>query len=414
MKKYVIKKLIPMKKLIYCLMAVCCVLPFVGCDKEFENKANIIRLSDENLTHRFFNGDDVAFYYECQFATDVKFEIMVKNSSTVLHTETASITLGEGILTFNIETGGYEGQALLCLTYHQMSSHGKVVSTHWYEVTITTRGSWYYHTEAINELLDTCKDFDAATLVAGIEGKWMPDSLLIYDDEWVNITTPLLVMGEDYVDGRASSFYIFAADGTGSRYVHYPEPDMEPETLEFNWTYDTESRKLKLTGDYKNEWSVTGYSNDYIVLDQISREGWNYRTILKRQAEGDVPTVISYMEYTLSGTQCEWQLPLLNNNVIIVDSDEDLTKYITSENGDSYPYVDFTKYTMIIANGGTPQGISDVIIDSFQQITEAEYNLNIRVLMTMTDAPELWVKALLVDKWDRPSTVNLNVEIIGQ
>ena len=161
-------------------------------------------------------------------------------------------------------------------------------------------------------------------------------------------------------------------------------------------------------------WSVTGYNDYYVVLDQISREGWNYRTILKRQAEGVVPTAISYMEYTLSGTQCEWQLPLLNNNVIIVDSDEDLTKYITSENGDSYPHVDFTQYTMIIANGGTPQGISDVIIDSFQQITEAEYNLNIRVLMTMTDAPELWVKALLVDKWDRPSTVNLNVEIIGQ
>ena len=66
-----------MKKLIYCLVAMCCILSFVGCDKEFENKANIIRLSDENLTHRFFNGDDVAFYYECQFATDVKFEIMV-------------------------------------------------------------------------------------------------------------------------------------------------------------------------------------------------------------------------------------------------------------------------------------------------------------------------------------------------
>ena len=37
--------------------------------------------------------------------------------------------------------------------------------------------------------------------------------------------------------------------------------------------------------DYNNEWSVTGYSNNYIVLDQISREGWNYRTILKHKAE---------------------------------------------------------------------------------------------------------------------------------
>ncbi|MBO7307765.1 MAG: hypothetical protein J6U59_07025 [Alistipes sp.] len=173
---------------------------------------------------------------------------------------------------------------MLCLTYHAFSFN-KGASTYFWDVTITNEGSWYYHTEAINELLDTCKDFDAETLLAGIEGKWMPDSLLIYDDEWANITTPLRVMGKDYVDGRAYSFFIFAADGTGSRYVNYPEPDMEPETQEFDWVYDAESGKLKLTGDYKNEWSVTGYSNYYIVLDQISREGWNYRNILKRQAE---------------------------------------------------------------------------------------------------------------------------------
>ena len=393
---------------------------FVGCetnhDVEFEN--NLIRLSDEHTSSRFHNGDGINFYYHCEFATKVDFAIKAEDDTTVLKQEVANLKPGEGFLTFNINTNGYEGKAFVYITYNGIKrankKHSNGVSTAIWEITITNEGSWYYHTEAINELLDTCKDFDAETLLAGLEGKWETDSLLIYDDEWKSITTPLRVMGEDYVDGGAYSFYVFATDGTGYRYVNYPEPGIEPETLEFSWTYNAESSKLTLSGDYNNEWSVTGYSNYYIVLDQISREGWNYRTILKRQAEGDVPTVISYMEYTLSGTQCEWQLPLLNNNAIIVDSDEDLTKYITSENGDSYPHVDFTKYTMIIANGGTPQGISDVIIDSFQQITEAEYNLNIRVLMTMTDAPELWVKALLVDKWDRPSTVNLNVEIIGQ
>ena len=161
-----------MKKLIYSLVAMCCILSFVGCDKNREREANIIKLSYEDLTRKIFNGDDVTYNYQCQFATDVKFEIMVKNSSTVLHTETASITPGDGILTFNIETGGYEGQALLCLTYHQMSSHGKVVSTHWYEVTITTRGSWYYENEAVNELVNKCKDFDSDTLVSGLVDEW--------------------------------------------------------------------------------------------------------------------------------------------------------------------------------------------------------------------------------------------------
>ena len=49
--------------------------------------------------------------------------------------------------------------------------------------------------------------------------------------------------------------------------------------------WDAESGKLTLSGDYNDVWSVTGYSDYYVVLDQISREGWNYRTILKRKAE---------------------------------------------------------------------------------------------------------------------------------
>ena len=417
-----------MKRFIYCLVAVTFV--FGACDNKepenfiVDNGAYAFKQSEQRIeVTSDTESVRLELYYteqpdEAQYGW-VTLQYNAQKSTPNIENYIAIPTYqkwnvaDDGTLYYDMHINTQEIKSEICVYLYVMFGN-EVDSEHHREMLLQICPQWYNETTTIADLVNDCKDFDAETLLAGIEGKWMPDSLLIYDDEWVNITTPLLVMGEDYVDGRASSFYIFAADGTGSRYVHYPEPDMEPETLEFNWTYDTESRKLKFTGDYKDEWSVTGYSNDYIVLDQISREGWNYRTILKRQAEGDVPTVISYMEYTLSGTQCEWQLPLLNNNVIIVDSDEDLTKYITSENGDSYPHVDFTKYTMIIANGGTPQGISDVIIDSFQQITEAEYNLNIRVLMTMTDAPELWVKALLVDKWDRPSTVNLNVEIIGQ
>ena len=271
-----------MKKLVYSLVAMCCILSFVGCDKEFENKANIIRLSDENLTHRFFNGDDVAFYYECQFATDVKFEIMVKNSSTVLHTETASITPGEGILTFNIETDGYEGHALLCLTYHQMSSHGKVVSTHWYEVTITTRGSWYYENEAIDKLLKGCKDFDADTLVSGLVDEWERDSYLKYNDDWSKIIEPYLVIGYDYVEGLAYEKYNFNADGTGWHSVNPAEPDMETMTYDFNWCYDAESNQLTLSGEYNHKWRVTGCNDNNIVLDETTTIGDNLRTILWR------------------------------------------------------------------------------------------------------------------------------------
>ena len=264
---------------------------FLGCetnhDVEFEN--NLIRLSYEHTSHRFHNGDDINFYYHCEFATEVDFAIKAEDDTTLLQQDEATLKPGEGFLTFNINTNGYEGKAFVYITYNGIKrankKHSNGVSTAIWEITITNEGSWYYHTEAINELLDTCKDFDAETLIAGLEGKWETDSLLIYDDEWKSITTPLRIYGEDYVDGGAYSFYVFAAEGTGYRYVHYPEPDVEPETLEFSWAYDAESGKLTLSGDYNNVWSVTGYNDYYVVLDQISREGWNYRTILKRKAE---------------------------------------------------------------------------------------------------------------------------------
>ena len=281
-----------MKRVFFCFAALYCAIQFAGCqtnfDQEFEN--NLIRLSDEHTSRRFHNGDDINFYYHCEFATEVDFAIKAEDDTTLLQQDEATLKPGEGFLTFNINTNGYEGKAFVYITYNTIKPVGKRkskdIGTYIWDVTITNEGSWYYHTEAINELLETCKDFDAETLIAGIEGEWETNSLLIYDDEWKSITTPLRLNGVDYVaDGGIYSYFNFAADGTGYRYVDYPEPSLEPETLEFSWAYDAESGKLTLSGDYNDVWSVTGYNDYYVVLDQISREGWNYRTILKRKAE---------------------------------------------------------------------------------------------------------------------------------
>ena len=207
------------------------------------------------------------------------------------------------------------------------------------------------------------------------------------------------------VGGYEGDFYIQILYNTDQVAYTSPHMTMSGNRLPFIFTFDPKNHRLDkpnlcLTVEFISGNKILASTTVFVTKHPVPQT--------------EEYTNVPYMEYSLWGTQCEWQLPNENNNIIIVNSDEELARYIASETGDSYPTVDFTKYTMIIANGGTPQGISDVIIDSFQQITEAEYNLNIRVLMTMTDAPELWAKALLVDKWDRPSTVNLNVEIIGQ
>ena len=123
------------------------------------------------------------------------------------------------------------------------------------------------------------------------------------------------------------------------------------------------------------------------------------------------PTDITYKEYTLYGSSCDWNLPDDYNNVIVVDSDEELARYITSESGDNYPAVDFSKYTMIIAHGYSLKGISNKQIESFQRVSATEIALNVVIYRNGAEVVEPWTIALLVDKWDRLYNIVLNVNM---
>lgn len=140
---------------------------------------------------------------------------------------------------------------------------------------------WYYENEAVNELIEQCKDFDADTLVSGLVDEWERDSYLKYNDDWSKIIEPYRVIGYDYIDGLAYEKYNFNADGTGWHSVNPAEPDMETMTYDFNWSYDAESNQLTLSGEYNHKWRVTGCNDNYIVLDETTTNGDNLRTIFK-------------------------------------------------------------------------------------------------------------------------------------
>ena len=100
------------------------------------------------------------------------------------------------------------------------------------------------------------------------------------------MTLPYIVNSVIYVDGlEGSELFTFAADGTGTNYENYENSETDPLTTRFDWVYDEESSRLACSGEYNLEWKVTGFSNDYIVLDRIDQyDGDNLRTILKRIA----------------------------------------------------------------------------------------------------------------------------------
>lgn len=206
------------------------------------------------------------------------------------------------------------------------------------------------------------------------------------------------------VGGYEGDFYIQILYNTDQVAYTSPHMTMSGNRLPFIFTFDPKKHQLDkpnlcLTVEFIGDGNKILASTTVFVTKHPVPQTEEY-------------TNVPYMEYSLWGTQCEWQLPNENNNIIIVNSDEELARYIASETGDSYPTVDFTKYTMIIAHGGVPQGIYQTLIENLQQVSDTEYRLNIDVVLTKTDAPELWTKAILVDKWDRLSMVNLYVETI--
>ena len=206
------------------------------------------------------------------------------------------------------------------------------------------------------------------------------------------------------VGGYEGDFYIQILYNTDQVAYTSPHMTMSGNRLPFIFTFDPKKHQLDkpnlcLTVEFIGGGNKILASTTVFVTKHPVPQTEEY-------------TNVPYMEYSLWGTQCEWQLPNENNNIIIVNSDEELARYIQSESGENYPAVDFDKYTMIIAHGGVPRGIYQTLIENLQQVSDTEYRLNIDVVLTKTDAPELWTKAILVDKWDRLSMVNLYVETI--
>ncbi|MDR1739733.1 MAG: hypothetical protein LBR45_03140 [Bacteroidales bacterium] len=94
--------------------------------------------------------------------------------------------------------------------------------------------------------------------------------------------------------------------------------------------------------------------------------------------------------------------------LIIIDNNEELENYISCINDNTYPEIDFSKYTLLVASGGMTQGYSSVA-KQLIQVAKYEYNLNIEIDLNMTADAPIWGLAILVSKIPEDITVSLNV-----
>ena len=122
------------------------------------------------------------------------------------------------------------------------------------------------------------------------------------------------------------------------------------------------------------------------------------------------PINVSFEEYSLDETLCNWRNLPYDDKVMIINSVEELEKYIQGD----CPTVDFSKYTLLLASGNGNSAISKTVIKDLQQLASDQYELSIEITMGFVILNDQWNTALLVEKMNTESKVAASIAIKEQ
>ena len=165
--------------------------------------------------------------------------------------------------------------------------------------------------------------------------------------------------------------------------------------------------------------SYTGEANGkYLIVKENNGNLLEVNT--KNDADPDdlekwrfVPIEILFEEYSLEGTSCQWiNLNYLfddNAELIIINNNEELGNYISCTEG-SYPEIDFSKYTLLLASGRSWNYIEDDDKRAaFFKIARDEYTMNVIICQTIQFQSVKWQVSILVSKIANEETITLDV-----
>jgi len=127
----------------------------------------------------------------------------------------------------------------------------------------------------------------------------------------------------------------------------------------------------------------------------------------KEPEEPVYPVNVSFTEYSL-GSSCQWKNLSYDDKVIIINSNEELKKYIECKGESNYPAIDFSKSTLILAHG-TANSSHIVLSKSLQQISEQNYEMKVNILLTQLPYLTFWEMPIIVNKLNKTSIIYLVV-----
>jgi hypothetical protein len=128
-----------------------------------------------------------------------------------------------------------------------------------------------------------------------------------------------------------------------------------------------------------------------------------------KEDEFGEPKEISFTEYSLAGTSCQWTNIDYGDKVVVINSNKELEQYVTCTEG-SYPEIDFSKNTLVLASGVAGGGIAE-ITPMLSSISTNKFILHMNILLDFTAlAWQNWTISIIVPKMPDGVKINLDVK----
>jgi hypothetical protein len=128
----------------------------------------------------------------------------------------------------------------------------------------------------------------------------------------------------------------------------------------------------------------------------------------EKEKEEKEPAEISFMEYSLTGANCQWANLDSKDRVIVINNKPELEKYIACIDG-SYPEIDFAKNTLLLTCGHASQNVSS-ISTTLLKCSATEYELKVTVVMGNFMVIEGWYISIIVSKIPNVTNINLKID----
>jgi len=129
------------------------------------------------------------------------------------------------------------------------------------------------------------------------------------------------------------------------------------------------------------------------------------------EPKDNYPKEISFTEYSLVGTPCQWVNLNYDNSVIVISSNEELRNYIICTEG-SYLEIDFSMWTLLVLNVVCCDAYSLIEKMLLQQLSDNKYLLSIDVRPSITVTDTSVIISILTPKINNDSQIESDVKII--